>query len=198
MKAGDTVLIHAAAGGGGSILVQWAKAPRRQRHRHRRLRGQGRASPAGIGADHVILYDDAGRGRPRYAGLTDGKGVPVAYDSVGGRHLRGHLGQPGGGAACWSASATPRAPSQPFARLGCRGRLAVLAPGPRCSTTPPPAEEPTREREARVRGHQVRPGEKIGQTVALADARRAHEALEGRETVGASLLIELGCFVKQA
>jgi len=43
VKAGDTLLVHAAAGGLGLLLTQWASFPRRTGHRHGGVRGQGRA-----------------------------------------------------------------------------------------------------------------------------------------------------------
>ena len=43
VRAGETVLVHAAAGGVGLLLCQWARALRRQGHRHRLERGQGAA-----------------------------------------------------------------------------------------------------------------------------------------------------------
>src|SRR6202012_4892568 len=81
LKAGETVLAHAAAGGGGTILVQWAKAIGATV-----IGTVGSAEKAALarelGCDHVILYreeDVAARVRE----ITNGAGVPVAYDSVG-------------------------------------------------------------------------------------------------------------------
>ncbi|GBU19167.1 MULTISPECIES: quinone oxidoreductase [Methylobacterium] len=81
VKAGDTILFHAAAGGVGLIACQWAK------HLGARVIGTvGSQEKAEIarahGCDHVILYreDDVAR---RVRELTDGKGVPVVYDGVG-------------------------------------------------------------------------------------------------------------------
>jgi NADPH2:quinone reductase len=90
VEPGETLLVHAAAGGVGQILVQWAKAlgavviatvgSEQKAARVRQL-----------GADHVILYreqDVAAEVRR----LTDGEGVPVAYDSVGKDTFEGTLG----------------------------------------------------------------------------------------------------------
>jgi len=81
VKAGDTILIHAAAGGVGSIICQWAK------HLGATVIGTvGSQQKAEIakanGCDHPILYseeDFAARARE----ITDGAGVDVVYDSVG-------------------------------------------------------------------------------------------------------------------
>ena len=81
MQAGETVLVHAAAGGVGTLLVQWAKAL-----------GAAVIGTVGseekaalarrLGCDHVILYRDEDVAA-RVREITGGAGVPVAYDSVG-------------------------------------------------------------------------------------------------------------------
>ena len=81
VHAGDTVLIHAAAGGVGQMLVRWAK------HLGATVIGTaGSAEKARIarecGADHVILYREENF-LDRVQALTQGKGVGVVYDSVG-------------------------------------------------------------------------------------------------------------------
>ena len=89
VAAGETVLLHAAAGGVGLVMVQWLKAL-----------GATVIGTAGsdekaararaAGCDHVIVYrreDFAGRVRE----LTGGAGVPVVYDSVGKATFEGSL-----------------------------------------------------------------------------------------------------------
>jgi len=81
LQAGETCLVHAAAGGVGQLLTQWA-----------RLRGARVIATAGSedkaaiararGADAVVLYRDADF-REAVMQLTDGRGVDVVYDSVG-------------------------------------------------------------------------------------------------------------------
>ena len=86
VKPGDAVLVHAAAGGTGLLLVQMAKM------RGARVFGtvstpEKARSAEGAGADAVIDYtrcDFAAEARR----LTAGCGVNVVYDSVGQRHLR--------------------------------------------------------------------------------------------------------------
>lgn len=89
VKAGDDVLVHAAAGGVGLLLVQLAKA------RGARVIGtvstEEKAGLArGAGADHVIRYD-----REDFAEatreLTGGEGVAVVYDGVGRDTVDGSL-----------------------------------------------------------------------------------------------------------
>lgn len=81
VSAGDTILVHAAAGGVGLILCQWAK------HLGARVIGTvGNKAKAALvkenGADHTIEYDTEDVVQ-RVRALTDNSGVPVVYDSVG-------------------------------------------------------------------------------------------------------------------
>jgi NADPH2:quinone reductase len=79
VKPGDTIVIHAAAGGVGLIVSQWAK------HLGATVIGTvGSDDKAAVakahGCDHVFRYDDFA---PKVREVTGGKGVPVVYDSVG-------------------------------------------------------------------------------------------------------------------
>jgi NADPH2:quinone reductase len=81
VQAGDTILVHAAAGGVGSIMVQWAKAlgvsvigTVGSDEKAERARA--------LGCDHVIVYTRE-RFPERVRELTGGTGVPVVYDSIG-------------------------------------------------------------------------------------------------------------------
>jgi len=81
VKAGDTILFHAAAGGVGLIACQWAK------HLGATVIGTvGSAEKAELaranGCDHVILYRDEDFAA-RVREITGGRGVPVVYDGVG-------------------------------------------------------------------------------------------------------------------
>src|SRR5262249_46362420 len=85
VRRGMVVLVHAAAGGLGLILTQWAKrlgATVIGTVGSREKAGVGRAH----GLDHALLYRGAGFvAEPRR--LTDGAGVDIAYDGVGGETL---------------------------------------------------------------------------------------------------------------
>ena len=81
VKAGETILVHAAAGGVGLILGQWGK------HLGATVIGTvGSEDKAALaranGCDHVILYRQE-KVSQRVRELTDGAGVPVVYDGVG-------------------------------------------------------------------------------------------------------------------
>jgi NADPH2:quinone reductase len=187
VEAGETILVHAAAGGVGQILTQWAKALGAtviatvgSDEKAARVREHG--------ADHVILYrtqDVAAEVRR----ITDGKGVPVAYDSVGKDTFEGtlaSLARRGLFVSFGNASGPP--PAFEARRLQMAGSLFFTRP------TMGDYQTTTAELDASaaalfdvIGSGQVKI--EIGQTFPLADARKAHEALESRATIGASLLI---------
>lgn len=185
VKPGDTALVHAAAGGMGLILTQLIK-----------LRGGrviGTVSTAEkerlareAGADEVIGYDgftDAVRE------LTGGEGVPVVYDGVGATTFDGSLAalRRRGTLALYGAASGPVPPVDP-ARLQFSGSLYL--------TRPTLVDHAVTREELEWRASDVlgwaASGQlnlHIGNTYALADARTAHEDLEGRRTTGKLLLI---------
>ena len=182
----DTILVHAAAGGVGSILVQLAKA------RGARVIGTAGgpdkvALALADGADHAIDYR-AMDFAPEVARITNGAGVAAAYDSVGldtwERSMavlrrRGYL-------VLYGAS-SGRIPPLDIQRLGSGGSLYV---------TRPTATDYKRERsELLGRANElfdaVRSGTlkvRIGARYPLFEAAAAHRAVEARETAGKVLL----------
>jgi NADPH2:quinone reductase len=187
VRAGETILVHAAAGGVGSILVQWAK-----------MLGAvvigtvGSAAKAELarrhGCDHVILYreeDVAARVRE----ITGGAGVPVAYDSVGAATFEGTLASLSrrGLFVSFGNASGPVPPFAP-ARLSQMGSLFLTRP----TLFDYVATTPELDASAQALFDVIASGAveiEIGQTFPLAEVRRAHETLEARETIGASLLI---------
>ena len=187
VKEGDDVLVHAAAGGVGLLLVQLAKA------RGARVIGtvstEEKAQLArGAGADDVIRYD-----REDFAAvtreLTGGEGVAVVYDGVGKDTVDGSLAslKIRGLLALFGAASGPVPPIDPQ-RLNSGGSLFL---------TRPSSGHYLRTREEL----DWRAGElfqavvdgsldiRIGGRYALADARQAHEDLQGRKTTGKLILI---------
>ncbi|MBT9473621.1 MAG: quinone oxidoreductase [Pseudomonadota bacterium] len=187
VKAGETILVHAAAGGVGSILVQWAKhlgvtviATAGSPDKAERARS--------LGADHVILYRDQDVAA-EVRKITDGKGVPVAYDSVGAATFEGTLGSLARrGLFVSFGNASGAVPPFAPARLAQGGSLFFTRPtmGDYQVTTEE-LDESAAALFAVIKSGAVKID--IGQTFPLAQARQAHEALEGRATVGASLLV---------
>jgi len=184
---GHTVLIHAAAGGVGGLLVQWAKALGA-----RVIGTAGSSDKAAIardhGADEIILYrqEDVAE---RVRALTGGEGVAVAYDSVGRDTIDGSLAslkRRGWLVTFGNASGPP--PAIDPLRLMRGGSLILTRPTlvDYVSTTKELDASAAAVFEA-IQTGAIHP--QIGQRFALKDAADAHRALEGRETTGATLLI---------
>jgi NADPH2:quinone reductase len=187
VQAGEAVLVHAAVGGVGQIMTQWLKAIGAEV-----IATVGSAQKAAkareLGADHVILYreqDVAAEVRR----ITGGRGVAVAYDSVGKDTFEGtlaSLARRGMFVSFGNASG----PVPPFApgRLAQAGSLYLTRPTLfDYIVTPQEIADSAGAVFDMVASGQVKI--EIGQTFPLAEARQAHEALEARRTVGASLLI---------
>lgn len=187
VAAGETILVHAAAGGVGTILVQWAKA------RGARVIGAvGSVEKATLarsfGCDEVILSRDEDVAA-RVRELTAGKGVQAAFDSVGKDTFEATLGSLARrGVFVSFGNASGPVPAFEPLRLARAGSLFFTRP------TLFDYIATTNELDASaaalfemIASGKIRIG--IGQTFPLAEARRAHEALEGRATKGASVLI---------
>ncbi len=186
VKQGDLVLVHAAAGGVGQILVQWCK------HLGATVIATAgsdakRALARDLGADHVIDYghEDVAA---RVAEITGGQGVAVVYDGVGkdtwAASLKS-LARRGVMVTFGNASG----PVPPFAPLELGGKsLFVTRPKlfDYIATTQELDESAAALFEVLASGA-VKID--IGQTFPLAEARAAHEALEARRTTGATVLI---------
>ena len=186
-KAGEAVLIHAAAGGVGGLLTQWAK------HLGAYVIGAvGSEDKAAVarsqGCDEVILYRDQDVAK-RVREVTGGKGVRVAYDGVGAATFEGTLASLGRrGMLVSFGNASGPAPAVEPSRLARGGSLFLTRPTLfDYVVTTEELDESAAALFAVIASGAVKVP--IGQTFPLADARRAHEALEARETVGASLLI---------
>jgi NADPH2:quinone reductase len=187
VKAGQTILTHAAAGGVGTILVQWAKALGVTV-----IGTVGSEEKAALarahGCDHVILYRSEDF-VARVKEITGGKGVPVVYDSVGKDTFEmslASLARRGMFVSFGNASgAVP--PFSPL-RLSQGGSLFMTRPTMGDYTaTPEELDESASALFAVIASGQVKI--EIGQRFALKDTRAAHEALQGRETIGATVLV---------
>jgi NADPH2:quinone reductase len=187
LEPGQTALIHAAAGGVGQLLTQWAKALGATVIAT--VGSEAKAERAReLGADHVILYrrqDVAAEVRR----ITGGAGVPVAYDSVGKDTFEatlGSLARRGLFISFGNASGPP--PAVEARRLATGGSLYFTRPGlVDYVVTTDELDASASAVFDIVRSGKVRV--EIGQTFPLAEARQAHEALEARRTIGATLLL---------
>ena len=187
VKSGQTILVHAAVGGVGQILVQWGKALGATVIGT--VGSEAKAEKArSLGADHVILYRDQDVAT-EVRRITGGVGVPVAYDSVGAATFDGTLASLAkrGLFVSFGNASGPPAPVAP-ARLLQAGSVFLTRPtmGDYLGTTVELDESAAALFGMIGSGHVKI---EIGQTFGLADAKTAHETLESRATVGASLLI---------
>jgi NADPH2:quinone reductase len=187
VKAGDAVLVHAAAGGVGSILAQWC------RHLGARVIGTaGSEAKAEIaranGCEAVILYDREDVAA-RVRALTDGAGVRVVYDGVGKATFEGSLSSLGRrGMMVSYGNASGPAPAVEPLRLSRGGSLFLTRPGLFDYTVTTPELDDSAAGLFEVLGKgAVRVD--VGAEFPLAEARAAHEALEARATTGSTLLI---------
>ena len=187
VEAGETVLFHAGAGGVGQIAIQWLKAL--SATVITTVGSDAKAARAReLGADHVILYrtqDVAAEVRR----ITNGQGVPIAYDSVGKDTFEGTMGSLARrGIFVSFGNASGPAPPVEGRRLMFGGSLFFTRP---TMTDYLVTTEELQASSAALFG-MIGSGKvriEIGQTFALADARKAHDALESRATTGSTVLI---------
>jgi NADPH:quinone reductase len=187
VKRGDTILVHAAAGGVGLLLCQWAK------HLGARVIGTaGSPEKAAIARAHgcevTILYrqEDVATVVRK---VTDGKGVPVVYDSAGKDTIEASLQclAPRGLLVSFGTASGPIPPFDLF-RLNTLGSLYVTSPAFVTHTTER-GELLARASAlfAAIRGSVLTVA--VRARYALKDAPKAHEDLQARRTVGASILV---------
>jgi len=186
VKKGDTILFHAISGGVGQIACQWAK------HIGATVIGTASAGKAdtakALGCDHVIRYDEEDF-VARVKEITDGKGVPVVYDSVGRTTFRGSLEclAPQGMLVSFGQS-SGSVPPFDITLLSQRGGAFLARPSVGHYTA-------TKEDLRSVAGHLlsvVADGHvkiDIHQRYALKDAAQAHTDLEARKTMGSTILL---------
>jgi NADPH2:quinone reductase len=187
VKKGDVILVHAAAGGVGQILCQWGRAlgatvigtvgtPEKA------------AQAKKAGAAHVILYREKDF-VPEVAAITKGAKCHVVYDGIGRATFPGSLDclRPFGTFASYGA-ASGTIENFSIGLLAQKGSL--FATRPTLFTFL--ADRARLEHMARDLFSVLRSGAvkiKIGARLPLAEAARAHAALEARETTGSTVLI---------
>jgi len=187
VKAGDTILVHAAAGGVGLLLCQWAK------HLGATVIGTVGSTAKGElarahGCDHTILYRVADVPK-RVRELTGGTGVPVVYDGVGKDTFMASLDSLAPlGMMVSFGNASGAVPSFDPLVLSQKGALFF---------TRPTLMHYTAKREdllsmAAELFDVVKSGAvkvEVNQTYRLFDAAHGHRDLESRKTTGSSILI---------
>jgi NADPH:quinone reductase len=186
VRKGDVVLIHAAAGGVGSIAVQWAK------HLGATViaivGSEAKATfVRNYGADHVLLSSDDWVGQTK--AITKGKGVHVTYDSVGKDTFMGSLDslRPRGMMVTFGNASGPVPPFAPL-ELSKRGSLFLTRPtlfhyiAERTELVKAAQELFDVVKRSIVTVH-------IGQTYPLREIAQAHRDLESRKTTGSTVLL---------
>jgi NADPH:quinone reductase len=187
VEAGQTVLVHAAAGGMGSILVQWLKAIGARVIAHA---GDSRKAALAeeLGADHASCCPMDSLAAEARA-LTDGKGVPVVLDGVGAASWQASLGSVARrGLLVTYGNAS--GPVPPFTALDLLSAGSVFVTRPTladyCKT--PEEMRASAERLFEMVGKgavKIR----IGATFPLLKAADAHRAIEARATTGSTVLV---------
>ncbi|MCC7281295.1 MAG: quinone oxidoreductase [Acetobacteraceae bacterium] len=187
VKAGDTILVHAAAGGVGLILCQWAK------HLGCTVIGtvssDAKAELAKAhGCAHPVVYtreDFLGRVRE----ITDNKLLPVVYDSVGRDTFAKSLDclAPFGMMVVYGAASGPVPPFD-VSQLAAKGSLFLTRPTLATYTARRDDLVWAANDLFEVVGKGIVKIE-INQRFPLAEAARAHATLEARKTTGSTLLM---------
>ncbi|OBI55991.1 quinone oxidoreductase [Mycobacterium sp. E787] len=189
VQSGDTVLVHAGAGGVGLILTQWARLLGARVITTVSTPEKARMSKE-AGADEVLSYpDDAEQFGKRIRELTGGAGVAAVYDGVGKTTFDASLASLAvrGTLALFGAASGPVPPFDPQ-RLNAAGSVFLTRPS---------------------LAHFIRTGDEfhwragelfdaiaaggltieVGGRYPLAEAARAHQDLQGRKTTGSIVLL---------
>lgn len=187
VKAGDTILVHAAAGGVGQILCQWAK------HLGATVIGTvGSEEKAKLakkaGCRHVIVTERE-KFPERIREITKGAGVPVVYDGIGKDTFMGSLDclAPLGLMVSYG-SASGAVPPFELAILSQKGSLFLTRPTLMTYT----AKREDLLKSAAELFSVVKKGVvkiTINQTYPLKEAAQAHRDLESRKTTGSTVLL---------
>jgi NADPH2:quinone reductase len=187
VKPGDTILVHAAAGGLGLIMCQWAK------HLGATVIGtvssdEKAAVARAHGCDHAIVYtreDFAERVRD----ITGGEGVPVVYDSVGKATFEGSLRSLRRRGVMASLGETSGDPDpMPPRRLGALGSIYLTHPSvSNYTVTRTELLAAANDLFAMVGSGKIKI--EISRTYPLRDAPRAHADMEARKTTGSVVLM---------
>ncbi len=186
LHGGETILYHAAAGGVGLIACQWARALGVTMIGTVSTDEKAEVAKAN-GCAHVIVTSRESIPE-RVKEITDGKGVPVVYDSVGKDTLMASLDSLRPRGSLISNGTTSGPVVIDTALLAAKGSIWVTRPAMVHYATPRAKmlEMATELFDLVLAGKIT---SEPGQVFALADAAAAHQALEGRKTVGATVLL---------
>ena len=187
VKPGDTILMHAAAGGVGLLLTQWAKALGA-----RVIGTVGSAAKVDIAKAHgcdVVINSSTEDVVKRLRDETNGKGVPVVYDGVGQATVLTSLDclQPRGLLVSFGNASGP-VKNFDLGLLAAKGSLYITRPTLFSYTSTDEDFRTTAQDLVDV----VASGKvkvPVNQRYALGDAVQAHRDLEARKTTGTTVLV---------
>ena len=187
VKAADTVLLHAAAGGVGLLASQWLRALGATVIGTAGSEEKAELARAN-GCAHVILYREESVPE-RVRELTDGRGVDVVYDAVGKDTWDGSIDslRPRGMMVSFGNASGAVPPFSPLL-LSRKGSLFVTRPSlASYYATPEETADGCAALFDMILSGRVQPH--IGARIPLREAAEAHRALEARETVGSTVLM---------
>jgi len=187
VQAGWPVLVHAAAGGVGLLLVQWLK------HIGAEVIGtvstdDKAAAAREAGADHIVRYDREDVA-PRVRELTGGRGVPVVFDGVGKDTWQASLDSTAvRGLIASFGNASGAVSGVNLGVLAQKGSLFVSRPGLFHYYQDPAERAAGSARVFELLANGVL-SVTIGQRYPLREAAQAHRDLEARKTTGSTILV---------
>ncbi|MBM3534189.1 MAG: NADPH:quinone reductase [Alphaproteobacteria bacterium] len=188
VQKGDTILVHAAAGGVGLILCQWGRALGAKIIGT--VSSEDKAALAKKhGCHHPIVLKPGDDLAKTVKEITKGKGLPVVYDGVGKDTFMASLDclRPRGMMISFGSASGPVAPFSP-AILGAKGSLFLTRP----SLMAYVAARDELVASAKALFAVVKSGKvkiRINQTYPLSEAAQAHRDLEARKTTGSTVLL---------
>ena len=187
LKGGETILFHAAAGGVGLIACQWVRAIGVTM-----IGTVGSDEKAAVakahGCTHVINYNTENFVE-RVREITEGKGVPVVYDSIGKDTFKGSLDclAPLGMMVSFGSASGP-VPEFSLNELASRGSLFITRPSLMSYTAKrSDLEQMAAQLFAMIESGKVKVD--IRQRYQLSEVVQAHRDLEARKTTGSTILI---------
>ena len=187
VEAGETIVVHAAAGGVGQILCQWASSLGATVIGTVGSRAKAELARQ-AGCAHVIVMDEEDL-VARVREITGGKGVPVVYDGIGADSFARSIDclAPLGLMASFGSASGPVPPIDP---------LLLMTKGSLFFTRPTLAHYTATTEQLRGSAatlfHAVFKGDvtvRVNQTYALRDAASAHADLEARKLTGSTVLL---------
>ena len=187
VQPGDTILVHAAAGGVGNIMCQWANALGATVIGT--VGNESKVEEAKQNGCHYPINYREENFTERVLEITNGKGLPAVYDSIGKDTFDASIDclENFGSMISYGNASGPVSAIEPLLLMQ-KGSISLSRP----TLMNYASDHQRRNIAAKDLFDVVGNGQvkiKIGQTFQLSDAAKAHEALENRETTGSTVLL---------